>query len=163
MTRSAVILLSLALGGCVGPPIRLELEFPSVTTFVRADSVQIFVRPLADPTDGCLSFLDQAEMGTLEGGDLDVDALSVCEFLENELVDNPGVALPGAADGRYAYIAVGRGGSTAYLTGCTILSLDTEDREAVRIPLSPTDAYRTQFGTTVSSCTTDQKCGTGCP
>ena len=50
--RRALALLPLLLASCGSNTVALELEFPSPDTFVRSETVRVFVVPLGEGQEG---------------------------------------------------------------------------------------------------------------
>lgn len=152
-------LLLLLLASCGSDTVAMELEFPSPETFVRSETVRVFVVPLEEGQEGtCPELLMQAELGPLEAAVDDTGQVSICDFQAGASTVSE------VGEGLRAYVAVAYGDAgQPYLTGCTVSDVYI-DPAPLTVVMTPTLAYAQTYpaGSAASSCTPEMKCRGGC-
>ena len=157
--RRALALLPLLIASCGSDTVALELEFPSPDTFVRSETVRVFVVPLGEGQEGtCPELLMQAELGPLETAVDDTGEVNICDFQAGASTVSE------VGEGLRAYVAVAYSDAgQAYLTGCTVSDVYI-DEPPLTVIMTPTAEYLGEYraGDPSETCTPEMKCRGGC-
>ena len=155
----ALIACALVLSGCAPTPVDVQIDFPSLQTFLHSEFGRLFVYEL-EPEQGlgeCPALLDQVDRGAFGEPALDSDWQPICSFREG------GVRFAHVPPGPHAYVAISRDESnTILLSGCRVAEA-YEGAPPVELELFPTLDYARATDGVVLTCSDEQdKCQGGC-
>ena len=151
--------LLLALAGCGGDVVDIEIRFPSQETFLRSESARVFrfgVRP--DQADLCPALLQETALGQPSTQpDWDSGLIPVCDL-------HAGLSVPVEGVGHELFIVLTENeADRVLLAGCTV---SASVRSGALVRLAPTpdyvDLYVRRTAAELSCKTPDEKCARGC-
>ncbi len=155
----ALAVLVVALAGCGGEVVDIEIRFPSQETFLRSESARVFrfgVRP--DQADLCPALLQETSLGQPSTEpDWDSGLIPVCDL-------HAGLSVPVEGAGHEIFIVLTENeADQVLLAGCTV---STSVRSGTTVRLAPTpdyvNLYVRQPAPDLSCKTPADKCAHGC-